>query len=376
MSRNPYPRKEETMEIVDKLNKLADSAVKPRDLFWARLDTLCQLTPAGVDRENRIMLLREEFPKWISIPFDEPLMEQFDRCLMGGIYYNQSRSMRAHVMLQIASLGAKLLWGDPRYANATWQDIYERCMDELRKGYEFDNLGRSGRVFVENELKAMLKRYTDSGRKCREMVYMFFRKHALAYENVLERLSYTLNEMSQRTRYHNTEEMKIEPPAAPEKVMDAVPEKKAEDIPAAPVSMQSGEFVQIMEKLKFMEKTLGRISRNMDEFDDDACGLCKFVERTASYMYNRPLSRLYDLYVNMPEQISAGELKVILDTFFHALRTLDIEAIDAQRLEKDYPEEYCEEIAGRGDKAYRFSLCGWSYKDSMVIAPQFEEEKQ
>lgn len=371
-----YSDQSDFSEIIRELNELADKVNRPRDSFWARLDTLCQLTPEGTNRGDRIAQLREGFPSWLNhVPFEEQLIEKYDSALMAGIYF-KSWSKRRHVMLQIASLGAKLLWGDPKYANTTWAQMFETCIDELRNGYDYDGLDSFGRNFVEKELKEMLKRYTDKDNKCREIVRSFFRDHAESYEDVLERLAYRVNnEMKRDRKQDRTDEKKNAAPAAAETALEKAPEQLTEE--KAPVAAaHSDEFLQIMERLNYMERSLARISRNVDEFDDDACGLCKFMERTASYVHNRPLSRLYDLYENMPEQVSASELKMILGTFFHSLQTLDIKPINEQRLEKDFPEEYSEEIAGRGGKAYRFLLCGWSYKDSMVIAPQFEEEKQ
>ena len=48
--------------IIDELNEFAIKENKPRDAFWARMDTLCQLTAEGTNRAIELNCCVKRFP--------------------------------------------------------------------------------------------------------------------------------------------------------------------------------------------------------------------------------------------------------------------------------------------------------------------------
>lgn len=392
-------RRSDPKEIIARLNKEQVRSGTPKDIFWASLDTLIQLTPE-IDRAARTRQICTDLHKWLSkADLNEGDLEQYDRYVMRGISLEVPKHLN-HVLLQVGSMGAKLLWSDPVYAHLNADQMFEKCMETLREMPGYDRCTDRQIGDVKRELGYMLRRYTDEKGECREFVRNFFSKHREEYAFVLRKLNDRLiagiMEMDRRQAEAKAPEKKPAADVTVQNVGSAEPEVP-EAVAAEPtvsvcertintahsqvagnkeVIFHSDEFQQVMERLHFMEKILSRISRDVDCFDDDGPGLCRFIDRTASFLYHKSLSRLYDLYVNMPEQVSVKELETILRSFFKALASLDIEPIDDRRLKADFSVEYREELEGQAGKEYRYALCGWSYKDSMVISPLFEEVKK
>lgn len=390
-------RPEQRKRILSLMEKEAARCNISEDIFWARLDTLFQLTPGGRNRNERLEMLCNAFPNWLkNISFQVQDLDEYDSLMMPGIYLESPKNPNL-VLLQIGSLGAKVLWADLRYAHANKEQMYRLCLEKLQTIPAYTSLKDRNRKQLKADLRLMIGHYTDESGLCREIVRNFFKIHSDDYMNLMDALSTKLPDenMTQQADTLALPELQSEVSAPVEHQQEPLP--PAENEPAVadssvsitetiPISQADPEWLSqlgssdayraLRSQLDRIEASVAKLHHNADEFDDDASGLCRFVEKTASFVYSRPLSKLYQLYANMPEQISAKELEVILRSFFYVLRTLEIEPIDDKRFEEEFPEEYREEMARRGKTPVRYAMCGWSYRDGMLIAPQYEEDKR
>lgn len=311
----------------------------PLDLYWAQVDTLCQTLPR-VERSKRKAVLEQSWLQWIGGTVPDTLLDYYNMW-MPAFYLEESPNSLNLLFTQAGSLIAKLEWGTSPGDTLYVDKMLKLCIKKISMYPEFDAISpKQHRLFLR-DLKEVLNRYVTPEGRCTETVRQFFLNNHARYEQALAKLLAKLNK-----------------PEAPSEPPVSAPEPPV-SMPKPPVSVPADP------------------ERKLIEADPEMVGLCAFLEKTSSAVYQRSLAQLYSLYQSPCNQSTGKLAQMALRDFFSALRALRIDPIDEQRFQSEFPEEYAQELRWRNSNTeYVMETCGWSCNDILVIRPVFQKKSQ
>lgn len=323
-------------EAVQQMSRCRQAREQAPGLFWARLDTMCQ-TLAPTSKEERPAVLNTAWSRAIGGDAPGELADYYNHW-MHAFYLEEAPKKLSFLFLQAGSLMAKMEWASPDKAGLTAAQMRDLCIGALEEQPAYHALPANVKNYTGEDLLDILTRYTGPDRRCPEPVQSFFCDN---YERYGASLQSLWDKLERSTR----------------------PAQKAE-------ASESGEK-QPAEDTESQTAGLPLIS------DSDMAGLCTFIEKTSSAVYQRALSRLYALCQTPTREISPEMTQAVLRNFFSALRTLEIEAVDEEILEQDFPEAYAQELNRREPGAgYRLSACGWSLSGYLITHPAFAKKQR
>ena len=300
------------------------------DMFWAQLDTLCQTMP-WVPREEREEMLNQLWNQWMGTEIPDSLLDYYEGWMYAFFVKKRIRHWE-FLYTQAGSLIAKLEWMDPANYGMTVKQMYQLCTGKMEQLPKFDRLKEKDAESSRDMLFNILKRYGDANGMCSEQVRNFFLDNYSRYEQALQILMGKLRITEQS--------------AEKESSFDQKDRKKA-------TSPQGDDVIHSQ---------------------DDTIGLCTFVEKTSSPVYQHALSRLYGLYQKPVEEITGKHAQMYLRDFFSALSALGIESVDEETFRTEYPQEYSKELQRRSNDPnalYTMASCGWSCQGYLVAYPVF-----
>ena len=314
----------------------AQSGVRS-DLYWAQLDTLCQTLP-WVPREERKEMLYHNWKQWIGGDIPPGLLYYYEGW-MCGFYLPELPFRREHVFIQAGSLMAKLEWVHPTNYTLDVTEMHRLCMQRLEQLPQFDRLPQRIVGVCRSLLLDILNRYTDVDQMCSEQVRMFFMDNYSRYETALAVLVDKLNASAEVPSQNEIEA-----------------EKKSQEEQTQSLQTTSVEKKAVLQN------------------EDGMVGLCNFIEKTSSVIYQRALSQLYALYKKPAHEVSGKAAQMYLRDFFAALLALEIEPVNEERFRTEFPEEYYQEVRRRSsdpEAEYTMVACGWSCNGYLITNPVF-----
>lgn len=305
------------------------------DMYWAQVDTLCQTLPETT-RENRCDILRASWSQWIGGEMPGELPNYYKKRMI-CFYLEKAPNHLNLLFSQAGSLLAKLEWPRMQTSRMNAEKMCDHCMKKMEEYPGFHRMSEADRINCRKDLSRFLKKYTAANGLCSSQVCAFFMDHSARYEQALQGLLDKLNELEKSAQEPQPEQ--------------------AEEISASAASLDPSCVVS----------------------GDEVIGLCAFLEKTASATYQRALSRLYSLHRNPDQPYFEKKAKSALQDFFSALQALEIEPIDETRLQKEFPEEYAQEMRRRDQREgtrYIMAACGWSCDGYLITNPMFYKEKR
>lgn len=311
----------------------------PADLFWVQLDTLCQ-TSAPVDRAQRQAHLAQLWTLQISNAVPKHLHDYYN-AWMHAFFLENPNNLR-FLFVQLGSLIAKMEWVDPQNAQLTHTQMHALCIHQLEQIPEYLAMIPKHKDYCHADLMETLSHYTGPNGQCSQAVLRFFCDHYKSYLQAQQDL-----------------ERKLHPTAATAPTECPAPTIQVPDSPSPALP------------LPVLDPT-----PSIDTENPDLYGLCSFIEKTSSSIYQKPLSHLYSLMRMQPHEISGRNTQAILQDFFAALRYLQIEPIDEARLKEEFPTEYQLEMLRRSnapDTPYVLSSWGWSCQGHLITPPTFKQ---
>lgn len=299
-----------------------------RELYWAKVDTLCQLLPS-VPKENRWEALRGAWRQWMNGEAPEALLNYYTEWMV-CFYVNGLPVNMDYLFIQAGSLMAKLEWANSFGSGRNREQMFRLCMTRLEALPRYENLDEARQDRCKRDLAEILSRYTDENGNCSRESCLFFLSNADCYKQTLQGLLDQLNEVKTEQEAGNAAQQKA-------------------------------------------------LQKEIVVSEDVMAGLCAFLEKTNSSLYQRALSSLYSLYSNPDQPCFEKKTKIALQSFFSALRALDIEPVDEQVYRTQYPEIYEEELVRQQkepNNRYKMGACGWSCGGYLIMEPFYYRIKQ